>query len=244
MFEFEGLLVSIMSRTSQVVDVLISRALRIHRFLGWNPLDPNPSFMAKFYFTVACTYATSCFVQETIYLAQNVGTENAVLSLTNGLPCMGFAALAIVKISTIYGNREKLRRILAKLSNIKLEKFDRETISGFLDTSKKMTSILTVFYISLIWIFNLMPLFIITKNFFYDGSYQRHLPYLMWYPFDYLQPIVFEACYLVLMWGAFTCAIGILSADLMFCAITTLVCVQFDILKSKLRKIDDKKLPK
>jgi odorant receptor len=97
---------------------------------------------------------------------------------------------------------------------------------------------------TLIWVFNLMPVFVIIYWYLADGSYQKKLPYFMWYPFDCFQPIVYEICYVVVMWGAFTCAVGILSSDLMFCAVTTLISMRFDVLKCKIRKVIDEKLTK
>lgn len=232
-----------MSRSLPVIVDFIPRTLKAFRFLGWNPLNPNPSFLAMAYFALASCYAAMCFAQEAIYFALNFGTENSILSLTNVLPCMGFGGLAIVKILTIYGNRKVVRRVVKRLESLSLETVEHGTIDEITETSRNMMKALTVLYITLIWIFNLMPLFIIIANFYSDGSYYKQMPYLMWYPWDCLQPIVYEVCYVILMWGAFTCSIGILSADLMFCAIVSLICVKFNILSSKIRKIDDENSP-
>lgn len=107
-----------------------------------------------------------------------------------------------------------------------------------------MMRIFTIFYMILIWIFNLMPFFVIIYYYFDDGSYRKHMPYFMWYPFDPLQPVVYEICYIAVMWAAFVCAIGILCADLMFCTIVTFMCLQFDLLSFTIKKIVNERLPK
>jgi gustatory receptor len=66
----------------------------------------------------------------------------------------------------------------------------------------------------------------------------------MWFPWDWTQPIVYELCYALMMWGAFTSCIGNLTSDLLFCTITTLSCVQFNALRFEVKKIVNGKLPK
>lgn len=218
-----------------LIDDLILFAFRVFRFLGWNPFDENPSWRAKLYWLLATSYAGLCLVQEFIYLTLHVKDENAFLNLTNLVPCLGFVTLALVKIGTVYGNREALRRLLTTL--ITLDTANLEFDSKVFRTSWMMMKALKLLFLTLIWIFNLMPVFVIIYCFCEDGSYHRQMPYFMWYPWDCLQPIVFEICYPVVMWGAFTCSVGILSADLLFCSIINLVCLQYKVLRCDIRKI-------
>lgn len=218
-----------------LVDELILFSFKIFRFLGWNPFDENPSWREKLYWFIATSYAGLCLIQESIYLALHVGDENAFLSLTNLTPCLGFVILALVKIATIYGNRSALGKILTKL--ITLDTTNQHFDDEILRTSWILMRTLKHLFMTLIWIFNLMPIVVIIYCFCLDGFYNRQMPYLMWYPWNCLQPFVYEVCYAVVMWGAFTCSIGILSADLLFCTIINLVCLQFNALKHNINQI-------
>lgn len=218
-----------------LVDELILFSFNIFRFLGWNPFDEHPSWREKLYWFIATSYAGLCLIKETIYLVLHVGDENAFLSLTNLAPCLGFVILALIKIGTIYGNRSTISKILSKL--IILDTTNQLLDDEILRTSWILMRTLKHLFMSLIWIFNLMPIVVIIYCFCLDGSYNRQMPYLMWYPWNCLQPFVYEVCYAAVMWGAFTCSIGILSADLLFCTIINLVCLQFNALKRNINQI-------
>lgn len=226
-----------MGEQTKVVSEITSLTFWVFRFLGWNPIDDNPSFRAKFYFSIAITYAGLCFLQEATYFVQHIGGANSFLILTNVGPCTGFVALALVKVVMVYGNRRKLKRIVNRLEELCLISTRKVDVTRTIIVSKRMMEVLTVFYFILIWIFNLIPLVVTIFYVVCDGSYRRDMPYLMWYPFDCQQPIVFEICYAIVIWGAFTCAVGIVSANLMISMIVAFICLQFNILRRRIRKI-------
>lgn len=228
-----------MSQLSQVQlsGDFTSLAFKVYRFLGWNPFDNNSSTWSKVYFALAIFYTTLCLVQEIIYFVLHFGDENTFLSLTNLTPCMGFVALALVKVFTIYWNRKRLGKIVKKLESF--QENHENKIKGIVKTSRLMMKSQTILFLVLIWIFNLMPLCVIVYWFVVDGSYHREMPYFMWYPWNCLQPFIYELCYTVVMWGAFSCSIGILSTDLMFCSIVILLCLRFNSLSDRIRQVVD-----
>lgn len=233
-----------MTKSIEVVAELTSLTFKIYRYLGWNPIDEHPTFGEKLFFLVAMFYAGVCVVQEVIYFVLHFGGENSFLSLTNVAPCIGFSTLTLVKVSSIYPNRKKVTRIFKRLENLCIQATYGEEIEKTIKTSEAMMKVHTVDYIVLIWMFNLMPIVvIIIYYFFIDGSYHKNMPYFMWYPWDFLQPLVYEICYLVVMWGAFVCAIGILTTDLMFCLIVTLLNMQFSYLGTEIKRIVAEKDP-
>ena len=86
-----------------------------------------------------------------------------------------------------------------------------------------------------------MPILISIQIYYTDGIIHKEFPYMMWYPFDAHQPVVFESCYLLVIWAAYTCDIAVLSIDLLYSNILTLLCVQFDILKRDLENLNAEK---
>jgi odorant receptor len=227
---------NILSQTSFLL------TFKIYRLLAWNPLDENKTKTQIVYFVIAVFYGFLCFVKEMIYFVLHLGEENNFLVLTNNLPCAGFVVLTMAKISPIYVHRKVLIEMLKDLQEMnKLFLKINFLELRFVKISKKMLTIFTVLFMILIWIFNLMPLIKMGHSAIVGNQVIRQLPYYMWYPFDVHQPIVFEICYVIVNWGAFTCALGILTSDLLLCSFITLICMQFHNLKSRINEIIDKK---
>ncbi|CAO1401053.1 unnamed protein product [Diamesa serratosioi] len=221
-------------------------------YLGWKPYtikssksNEKVSFSTTFYFRISMIYAGVCMLQQLIYLALHFGDGNAFLELTNVAPCMGFSLLALVKIFfVIYRNKSELTNVMAKMDSLFPKNSRDQERYGVRNVLKHLKLVMRSFstlYMGLIWLFNLMPIFISIYLYFDEGIiYHKQLPYIMWYPFDPLQPIVFEVSYIVVMWGAFTCALSILSTDLLYCSVLTLLCLLFDILKMDLQQLNSK----
>lgn len=233
-----------MKKSNQVVSQFTSLTFRIYHHLGWNPIDEHPTFGEKFFFATATSYAFLCVVQECIWFVINLGGgTDTFLSLTNVAPCIGFVTLALVKIAAVYMNRATVKRIFEKLESLCWE--TRLTVENekTIKTSLRMMKVLSVDYVILIWMFNLMPFVIIIIKFCTDGIYFKSMPYFLWYPWNVFDPLVYEICYIVLMWGGWICAIGILGTDLMFCMIVTFLNIQLISLGSEIKRIVRREAP-
>lgn len=216
---------------------LTSSTRKVFRFIGFNPFGSS-SVLSKIYFFAALFYVCICMLQEIVYFVTHVGGKNSFLSLTNLAPCLGFSTLSFIKILTCYGNRKMLKEVVVKLERFPSRQGEAQAMS------ERMTKALIILFMTLIWIFNLMPLFVSIYYFAADGSYHKQMPYFMWYPWDPLQPLVYEVCYALVMWGAFTSCVGILGSDLMLCSVINLICMRLNSLRDEIRTICSKKLPK
>lgn len=229
-----------------------SIARRTSSLLGWNPYNlknsksnETMSFLKTFYFRISITYAAVCMLQQFIYLILNFGDGNSFLELTNVAPCMGFSLLGLMKILfVIYRNKKELTNVMAKMDLLFPKNYRDQERYGVRKVLRNLTLVMRSFstmYMGLIWLFNLMPVFISIYLYFDEGViYHKQQPYIMWYPFNPLQPIVFEISYIIVMWGAFTCALSILSTDLLYCSVLTLLCLLFDTLKMDLQQLNSK----
>lgn len=234
------------------VNDFTSIARKVFSCLQWNPYklrnsksNETLSFLKTFYFWISMIYAGVCMLQQLIYLALNFGDGNSFLELTNVAPCMGFSLLGLMKIFfVIYRNKNELTNVMAKMDSLFPRTQRDQERYGVKKVLRNLTLVMRSFstlYMGLIWLFNLMPIFISIYLYFDEGViYHKQLPYIMWYPFDPLEPIVFEISYIVVMWGAFTCALSILSTDLLYCSVLTLLCLLFDILKMDLQQLNSK----
>lgn len=104
------------------------------------------------------------------------------------------------------------------------------------------TKIFMILNISGIFIYNITPLASQLKGIVFEGrEFQRTLPTQMWYAFDAYQPVVYEILYFTISWTGFTLATIILSTDLLFCAIISLLSMQFRILAQNILEISHEK---
>ena len=86
-----------------------------------------------------------------------------------------------------------------------------------------------------------MPIYNAIYYYYVDGIvYYKELPFIMWHPFDPLQPILFELSYFSMTWSGFTTALAVVSTDLLYCSILSLLCMEFDILKRNFEEMQVK----
>lgn len=182
-------------------------------------------------------------MQGMIYFIQNFMLKNAsLLELTNLAPCMGFVMLALMKTYVVvYRNQETFTEIIETLGKLfpkSMEEQEMYKVGIIFKRQKALNIFFSAIYMTIFVIFNLMPIFICIQIYYTDGIIHKEFPYMMWHPFDAYQPVVFEFCYLLVIWAAFTCDIAVLSTDLLYSNVLTLLCMQFDILKRDLEHLN------
>uniref|UniRef100_A0A182J3P9 Uncharacterized protein n=1 Tax=Anopheles atroparvus TaxID=41427 RepID=A0A182J3P9_ANOAO len=179
-----------------------------------------------------------CLIIEHIYFVKAAGNFTNFLQLTALAPCMGFTALSFVKIMTIKLHEAKLIDILRRLDELFPKTTTLQTRYGVYQYNRESQVVMksfSVLYMTLIWIFNLLPLASMVVGYCTDGTWHKQLPYFMWYWYDWHKPGYFELTFLHQNWGGFDSAVFNLSTDLMFCAIILLLCLQFDIVAYRLK---------
>ncbi|CAO1342318.1 unnamed protein product [Diamesa hyperborea] len=211
---------------------------------GWIPFKKQTISKNKLvYFWTSNIICIITLMQGMIYFIQNFMLKNAsLLELTNLAPCMGFVILALMKTYVVvYRNQETFTEIIETLGKLfpkSMEEQQKYKVGIIFKRQKALNIFFSAIYMTIFVIFNLMPIFICIQIYYTDGIIHKEFPYMMWHPFDAYQPVVFEFCYLLVIWAAFTCDIAVLSTDLLYSNVLTLLCMQFDILKRDLEHLN------
>lgn len=214
---------------------------------GWIPFKKQTVSKLKLvYFWAANIICIITLMQGTIYFILNFLLKSAsLLELTNLAPCMGFVMLALMKTYVVvYRNQGTFTEIIESLGKLfpkSMQEQEMYKVGKIFKRQKALNIFFSAIYVTLFVIFNLMPIFISIQIYYTDGIIHKEFPYMMWHPFDAYQPVVFEICYLLVIWAAFTCDIAVLSTDLLYSNVLTLLCMQFDILKSELEHLKAEK---
>lgn len=193
-----------------------------------------------FWFSFAILFL--CLLGEFIYFYKAFGNFKNFLEMTALAPCIGFVILALTKMLIIWHNRENFTVIMLDLRILyptKLSDQNKYNVKKYLIEMKLIMTNFSTLYMILIWIFNLTPYCTMIYEYINTNTWTKELPYFIWYPFDVYKYVgVYEITYLIQCWAGFTSATAILGADLLFCAIIMLICMQFDILRDKFNAIE------
>ena len=239
-------------KTISNVNDFTSVALKLSRVNGWMPYklaSENLGIFKLAFFWVSQINIAMSLVQGMSYFLMNLSDPTKIMEITNLGPCMGMVMLAMMKMyMVIYRNKDKITALMEKLDTLypkTLEDQEKYGVQKVLDQLKFIMIGYSIMYMSLLWIFNLMPIYNAIYYYFVDGViYHKELPYIMWYPFDPLQPILYELSYFSSVWAGFTTALAVISTDLLYCSILTLLCMEFDILKKNFEDIHVKNAKK
>lgn len=147
----------------------------------------------------------------------------------------------------IFKNRGKLIQIVNRLQELFPETQELQKKYKVAENVQDLKSISRIFIflnLSGVLIYNITPIAAQLKGLVVDGrEFQRVLPTEMYFLFDPLQPVIFEILYVTIAWTGITLSAIILATDLLFCAIISLLSLQFRILAQKVLDIkhDDSK---
>lgn len=240
--------IKVPTKTISSVNDFTAIALNFSRVNGWMPYklaSENLGICKLAFFWVSQINMGISLIQGMSYFLMNLSDPAKIMEITNLGPCMGMVMLAMMKMyMVIYRNKDDITALMGTLDTLypkTLEDQEKYGVKKVLHQLKFIMFGFSIMYMSLVWIFNLTPIFISIYYYSVHGVvYHKVLPYIMWYPFDPLQPIVFELCYFSSVWAGFTTALAVISTDVLYCGILTLLCMEFDILKRNFEEMQVK----
>lgn len=158
------------------------------------------------------------------------------------MPLNAYATCGLVEVMLIWWNKERISAILCDL-NDKYQKHclgateQREMRLILVHTRTQMKRFICLFCV-LIGLFNLVPLYVLFKEYQASGALQLQLPYYVWFPFDpYANSYVFPLIFLEEnLWGA-TAITMIVLDSLTLGSIVAQLRLHYDLLAKKLRTI-------
>lgn len=90
------------------------------------------------------------------------------------------------KLITIIWNMKNLKEIKARINDLMKNLSEEQLKSNDKEFQRfyKITQLVFICYISCIWIFNVMPIFIVSYFLLTKGVFVKPILYSFWYPFD------------------------------------------------------------
>lgn len=128
---------------------------------------------------VLITSTVQCFLFFATSADFNALTASAI---TIGL----FDLQGCVKYLSVLYNLKRLKEIKSTLETL-MATLTKEQLSKNLKEFQrfyKITKMVCVIYISCIWFYNILPIFIVTYFLIIEGTYVKPLPYTFWFPFN------------------------------------------------------------
>lgn len=225
----------------------MSLSMRIFRIFGFKMMESSEelklSELVIRWISTVCLLVT--IFQAAAFSLVHLDEGEILLFLTFNLACVGFASLSTLKVYMI---GVKYCKILSEIVEKLDELFPKTNHEQSRNNTKKYLNILQVQN----WIYIILtPLFFCMFNFseiaislfnflLVDGSYDRNFSYSLWFPFgfDGKVPIVFELFYTVGTIGSFFAIFINMAADLLYCSLLTVLCMEFEILSKNFQDLD------
>lgn len=186
------------------------------------------------YFWIQYIALLLCLIGEIIYFITSLGSFKNFLAMIETTSYIGFVALSLIKLLIIFIHRKKLLAVIDDLNELfprTIESQVKYKIKIYMKRANYLMKYFAILYMILIWIFNLLPLFESYMHYRDTGIWIRSFPYRIWYPFDALADGVFEVNYIIQGWAGFNSASASVAVDVLFCAIISQICMQFEILQ-------------
>lgn len=182
-----------------------------------------------------------CFLGEIINLSIAFRDMVNFVKTIEIVLCIGFILLAFVKIGTIVYHKSTFTWLMGELAKL-FPRTMMEHVAFRTDFYVKKTRDLMRLYawilMIMIWLFNFYPMIQAFFNrFAKEGQWRLEFPYPVWYPFNPNVSGLFEVVYASQLWAAYTAAASMLAADLLLCGVAIQVCMQFDHLAERLRRM-------
>lgn len=181
--------------------------------------------------------------QAYLFILVHFGGEGMFIVFTYNLSCVGFGFVLALKIYMVgIKHKNLLLEVINELDSLfpkTKEDQEKYEMKKYLRNSLVQNGTYSVLMMCLFAYFNFSNILTsIFKFFFIDGSYDRDFTLFMWFPFGYdgKSPVVFEIFYMISIWSGFTCLIINTAADLLYCSVLTVLCMEFENLQKKFEK--------
>lgn len=220
----------------------------VYKVAGWHynlkAVSLKKRFAQDAYYWFLNALYIFIILQSLAYLFYNIGNPDKFLDVTEMILVIGFIIMLIIKsYFVVYRNRKILTEMIDDLDEVipkeqhVQEKFE---IESYYKKIRAVSIASSITYLSLLIIFNIMPILQKVTGFILGIHVEWELPFKFYFPFDATQDYVYPIMYIYESWLCAKCAIEVLGSDLLFCNITSLITMRLEILKKEIIEIDVK----
>ncbi|XP_017058111.1 putative odorant receptor 85d [Drosophila ficusphila] len=185
----------------------------------------------------------SCFVaqmvnlnavllSEVIYVFLAIGSGSNFLEATMNLSFIGFVVVGDLKICHIWRQRSRLTQVVSELEKLHPERLDQQepyNMKHHLNGYSRYSVFYFGLHMVLLWTYNLYwAVYYLVCDFWLGvRKFKRMLPYYCWVPWDWSTGLSYHLMYISQNLGGQACFSGQLAADMLMCALVTLLVMHF-----------------
>lgn len=174
-----------------------------------------------------------------LYLGKNAESiEKSFFHIMELVSYITFVGLSLFKIlSASYVHNQNIWIICDKLKNLFPENHKHQIkfeIKSYINQTNLFLKSYGILFVTLIWVFNLLPIFDSYYHYHVTKIWIRKLPYDLWYPFNPYVNILYEINYISQILLASNSMVGGIAVDVLLCALISQICLQFKILKDEM----------
>ncbi|KAH8418469.1 hypothetical protein KR009_004708 [Drosophila setifemur] len=171
-------------------------------------------------------------LSELIYVFQAIGNGSNFLEATMNLSFIGFVVVGDLKIWAIWRQREKITHVVRELERLHPSKAYQQAefgLKGYLDGYRRYSVFYFSIHLVLIWSYNLYwAVYWLVCDFWLEvRQFERMLPYYCWVPWDWSTGFSYYLLYVSQNIGGQACLSGQLAADMLMCALVTVLVMHF-----------------
>ncbi|KAH8248341.1 hypothetical protein KR032_001191 [Drosophila birchii] len=169
---------------------------------------------------------------ELIYVFLAISRGSNFLEATMNLSFIGFVIVGDLKIWHIWRQRTQLTHVVCELENLHPQTIDQQKpydVAVHLSGYKRYSIFYFGMHLVLIWTYNLYwAVYYLVCDFWLGiRQFQRMLPYYCWVPWDWSTGFTYYFMYVSQNIAGQACLSGQLAADMLMCALVTLLVMHF-----------------
>lgn len=202
-----------------------------------DPSDHDHNRKTTLLFYIGFVNLFLLYVGEIIMIVKVFGNFQNFVEITDIAMCVGFISIAFVKVATIFSNTKRMSKLINYLEFEFPKSIDEQhkfNVKKYVHKTKRIMKSYSILFMTMIWCYNLFALAESIIGYVRFGNWNADFPYVIWYPFDPYEKILFEFNYLSQVWAGYVSAAATLSSDLLLCGAVIQVCMHYDNLKQDL----------
>ncbi|XP_017874383.1 PREDICTED: putative odorant receptor 85d [Drosophila arizonae] len=180
-------------------------------------------------------------LSELIYVFLAFSTGNNFLEATMNLSFIGFVVVGDIKIQHIWGKRGHITKVVHRLQLLHPVTADQQKeyrLNDYLRGYRNVSIFYFGMHMVLIWTYNLywVIYYLVCDLWLGIRHFERTLPYYCWTPWNWKSNWSYYVMYVSQNIAAQTCLSGQLAADMLMCALVTLLIMHFKQLSRQIEQ--------
>lgn len=222
------------------IPVRFFRSIGLVPFRLSPPDRPAPPVWLTVHLVTSIAMLGICIVGEAVHFFKVVVLPDYFVQAAAVFLYFGFNMLSYAKMFTVLRSRPQMGVVMTALHDMfpasAAARRDYR-VDWYVQRAMRLIRSYAVFQMMMIWFFNLFPTVEAAVGVWRTGAWRIDFPYENWYPMEAYDHGWFELCYLSQFWGSYTSASGALATDLLLCSTAMQVCMHFDRLSGRLRRM-------